>query len=259
MDEVNKTLYIPLRGKSYVSRRGIIFQDPKAEEIWASEGFPLRGKSNSKWLAFYMGMRCAVFDRWVKNRMEESPDAVILHIGCGLDSRVSRVGTMGHLWFDIDFPEVIDTRKQYFRESDSYKMLSGDLRKPDFLSSVPAGKAIVIMEGVSMYLTPEELTQALGSICSHFQQVFLLMDCYTEFAARASRFKNPINDVGVTTVHGMDDPKMPESCSLRFLREHDMTPDELIAELGSAEKGIFKALYAGKIAEKMYRLYEYRK
>ena len=65
MDSVNKTLYIPLYGKSYVSKKGIILKDPKAEEIWAAEGFPLKGKSKSKWLAYYMGMRSAVFDRWV--------------------------------------------------------------------------------------------------------------------------------------------------------------------------------------------------
>ena len=47
MNEVNKTLYIPLYGKALVSRRGIILKDTKAEEIWAAEQFPLKGKSKS--------------------------------------------------------------------------------------------------------------------------------------------------------------------------------------------------------------------
>ena len=33
MNNVNKTLYIPLYGKAYVSRKGIILNDKKAEEI----------------------------------------------------------------------------------------------------------------------------------------------------------------------------------------------------------------------------------
>ena len=61
MNNVNKTLYIPLYGKAYVSRRGLFLKDPKAEEIWDAEGFPLKGKSASKWLAFYMGIRAAVW------------------------------------------------------------------------------------------------------------------------------------------------------------------------------------------------------
>ena len=69
MNNVNKTLYIPLYGKSYVSKKGILLHDPKAEEIWAAEGFKIRGKSASKWLAYYMGMRSAVFDCWLKEKM----------------------------------------------------------------------------------------------------------------------------------------------------------------------------------------------
>ena len=51
MDSVNKTLYIPLYGKSYVSKKGIILKDEKAEEIWDKEQFKLKGKSKSKWLS----------------------------------------------------------------------------------------------------------------------------------------------------------------------------------------------------------------
>ena len=103
MNGVNRTLYIPLYGKSYVSRKGIILNDKKAEEIWAAEGFALKGKSRSKWLAYYMGIRAAVFDEWVTEQMAADPEAVVIHIGCGMDSRVLRVGTMDHKWYDVDF------------------------------------------------------------------------------------------------------------------------------------------------------------
>ena len=56
MDNINRTLYIPLYGKAYVSRWGLLLRDPTAEEIWDQVGFPRKGKSRSKWLAFYMGM-----------------------------------------------------------------------------------------------------------------------------------------------------------------------------------------------------------
>ena len=69
MNGVNKTLYIPLYGKSYVSKKGIILDDKKAEQIWEAEGFPLKGKSKSKWLAYYMGTRSAVFDEWLSQQM----------------------------------------------------------------------------------------------------------------------------------------------------------------------------------------------
>ena len=69
MDSVNKTLYIPLYGKALVSQKGIILNDKKAEEIWACEGFSLKRKSKSKWLAYYMAMRSRVFDDWVSKQL----------------------------------------------------------------------------------------------------------------------------------------------------------------------------------------------
>lgn len=258
MNNVNKTLYIPLYGKAYVSRKGIILNDPKAEEIWNTEGFELKGKSKSKWLAYYMGMRSRVFDKWLLEEMKKDSEAVVLHIGCGMDSRVLRVGTDGHQWYDIDFPTVIEERKKYFVEDEFYHMIEVDVRQQNWIDTVPKVKhAIIVMEGVSMYFEPQELKKILEQISAHFETINLLMDCYTTFAAKASKYKNPINDVGVTEVYGLDEPRELESNRFRFIKEHEMTPDVLINELEGIEKAIFKKLYSGSIAKKMYRMYEY--
>ena len=259
MNSVNKTLYIPLYGKSYISKRNLILHDPKAEEIWAAEGFALQGKSASKWLAYYMGMRAAVFDRWLKQRIEETPDAVVLHLGCGMDSRVCRVNAEGIQWYDVDFPEVINARRRYYTETADYKMLGTDVCAPEYLEQISGRNAIVVMEGISMYLQLEALSALLTQLSRRFDRISLLMDCYTEFAAKASKYKNPINDVGVTKVYGLDDPRTVENGSLTFVQEHTMTPLDMINQLEGVEKAIFSKLYAGSISKKMYRLYEFEK
>lgn len=259
MNGVNKTLYIPLYGKAYVSKQGIILQDKKAEEIWDAEEFELKGKSKSKWLAYYMGMRSAVFDNWIQEQMQNTKDAVVIHIGCGMDSRVVRVGTGEHLWYDVDFPEVIQERRRYYSESENYHMVEGDAREKEWLEQIPAGKnAIIVMEGVSMYLSHEELKLCLSNLKKHFKQITLLMDCYTVLAAKASKYKNPINDVGVTEVYGIDDPKELEDSGFVFVKEHDMTPENMMNELEGMEEYIFKKVYGGKASRKLYRLYEYK-
>ncbi len=259
MNGVNKTLYIPLYGKGYVSQKGIILQDKKAEEIWAAEGFELKGKSKSKWLAYYMGMRSAVFDNWLREKMNMWKDAVVIHIGCGMDSRIERVGANGHLWYDVDFPEVIEERRHYYSESDVYHMIEGDAREKDWIEKIPKDKhAIIVIEGVSMYLRIEELQELLRNLKQHLEKVSIMMDCYTIFAAKASKYKNPINDVGVTEVYGIDDPEIVvKDTGLSFIKEHNMTPENMIDELIGMEKHIFKKVYAGKTSRKMYRLYEY--
>ena len=257
MNEVNKTLYIPLYGKALVSKKGILLKDPKSEEIWEKEGFPLKGKAASKWLAYYMGMRSAVFDRWLQKQLEAMPDAVVLHLGCGMDSRVLRVGAGNRPWYDVDFPEVIAQRKNHYREEANYRMIPSDIRQEGWLEAIPKGKAILVMEGVSMYLTEGELLSLLEKLKAHFTEAVLLMDCYTVFAAKASRYKNPVNEVGVTTLYGMDDPKIPERAGFRFLQERELTPDEMIKELKGFEQRFFRRVLAGPFAKKLYRLYEY--
>lgn len=261
MNSVNKTLYIPLYGKAYVSKKNIIISDKKAEAIWEQVGFDLKGKSKSKWLAYYMAMRAAIYDEWVAQEINKNPNAVVLHIGCGMDSRSERVSAKETTWYDIDFSDVIEERRKYYTESDSYHMLAADMRKSEWQNRIDGSKdAIIIMEGVSMYFEPEELSGLLNTISCHFKSVKILMDCYTERAAKASKYKNPINDVGVTLVYGYDNPKeLAENAGLLYEKEFDMTPQKYIDELQGMEKWVFEHLFAGKIAKAMYRMYEFKK
>lgn len=261
MNSVNKTLYIPLYGKAFVSKKNIILKDKKAEDIWTKEGFELKGKSKSKWLAYYMAMRSAVYDEWLENEIKRNPNAVVLHIGCGMDSRIERVSAKSKEWYDIDFPDVIEERRKYYEETDYYHMLAIDMRSDKWKSCIKYNQdAIIVLEGVSMYFKPTELLSLLSGLSEHFRSVMLLMDCYTEKAAKASKYKNPINDVGVTAVYGYDNPKeLAERSGFVFMNEHNMSPQRYIDELCGAERVIFKNLFAGKIAKSMYRMYEYKK
>lgn len=260
MNSVNKTLYIPLYGKSYVSKKGLFLDDKKAEEIWEKEAFSLKGKSKSKWLAYYMGVRSAVFDEWLKGQMADAPNATIIHIGCGMDSRVIRVGAKDRTWYDVDFPEVIAERKRYYTESDNYKMIAGDARENKWLSGIKETKsAIVVMEGVSMYLTVQEMRNLANSLCAHFESVVLVVDSYSSFAAKMSKRRNPINDVGVTEVYGIDDPSAYQSNEFTFVKEHEMIPQKYIDEIKGFERLVFSKLYAGSFSKKLYRLFEYKK
>jgi len=260
MNSVNKTLYIPLYGKAFVSKKRLFLDDKKAEEIWESEGFLLKGKSKSKWLAYYMGVRSAVFDEWLKQQMAKTPEAVIIQIGCGMDSRILRVESEKHKWYDVDFPEVLQERKQYYAETDNYKMIAGDVRDCSWLTGIPENRhAIIVMEGVSMYLTIQDMHNLTNSLCNHFKNLVFLMDAYTTFAAKMSKRRNPINDVGVTEVYGIDNPQAYQNETLLFVKEHTMIPQKYIDELPGIERLIFATLYAGDFSKKLYRLYEYQK
>lgn len=258
MNEVNKTLFIPLYGKSQVSKKGILLEDPTAEAIWAAESFPIRGKSKSKWLSYNMAMRARVFDDWTEAMLRENGDALVLHIGCGLDSRCLRVKEPYTNWIDGDFPDVISLRRKYYRETASYRMMAMDASDAEQIGSLPdSSAAIVILEGISMYLTNEQVHRLFQALDRKYPRLHILMDVYTEFGAKASQYKNPVNDVGITTLWGIDNiESVLTDTKLRCRAEHSFTPEALVKELPPLEQGFFRAMFTGKLYRKIYRLYE---
>jgi hypothetical protein len=55
--------------------------------------------------------RAATFDLLTTRYLADHPDATVLHLGCGMDSRVFRVDPPASVqWFDVDYPDVIDLR-----------------------------------------------------------------------------------------------------------------------------------------------------
>ena len=259
MNEVNKTLYIPLYGKSKVSRQGIILNDPYAEKIWKEEAFPIRGKSKSKWLAYNMAMRARVFDDWTDGLLQKNKNALVLHIGCGLDSRYLRIKSSHSEWIDCDLPDVIEVRKKHFREDETYHMKALNASSPEQIASLPdCDTAIVVLEGISMYLTNSQVHGLLQALEKKYQILHILMDVYTEFGVKASNYKNPVKDVGVTRLYGVNDIEgIIYGLRIRFVKEHSFTPRALVNELAPMERLFFKMLFTGKLYRKIYRLYEF--
>ena len=258
MNEINKTLFIPLYGKSQVSRKGVILNDPMAERIWREEAFPIRGKSKSKWLAYNMAMRARVFDDWTEAMLRMNRGALVLHVGCGLDSRCLRVKEPYAAWIDADFPEVLSLRRKYYGENAACRMMALDASKAEQTDGLPDGEtAIVVMEGVSMYLTNDQVRQFLQALERKYARLHILMDVYTEFGARASRYKNPVNSVGVTQLYGVDDiGALLGGTGIHLKAEHSFTPERLVGELRPAERALFQVLFAEGLYRKIYRLYE---
>ena len=110
-----------------------------------------------------------------------------------------------------------------------------------------------------MYLTPSELQAFIAAVGERFSAVSLLVDCYTAFAAKMSKYRNPVNTVGVTRLYGIDEPRTLQGGGVCFVREHPMTPRCYIEQLHGMERRVFASLYAGALAKRLYRLYEYQK
>ena len=133
-----------------------------------------------------------------------------------------------------------------------------DASRPEQIGTLPdRDEAIVVLEGLSMYLTNSQVHGLLQALDRKYKKLHILMDVYTEFGAKASNYKNPVRDVGVTRLYGIDDiESIICDLRIRFVKEHSFTPKALVNELAPLERLFFKMLFTGKLYRKIYRLYE---
>lgn len=76
---------------------------------------------NFKKLAAFISMRARRFDHFVRNFVEKNPNAIVVNMGCGLDTRYERLNLQHKKeteWFDLDLSEVINIKKLFFQETE---------------------------------------------------------------------------------------------------------------------------------------------
>ncbi len=59
-----------------------------------------------------MILKSREFDRFARDFLRRRPDAVVVHIGCGLDTRFERVDNGRVEWYGLDLPDVVELRRQ---------------------------------------------------------------------------------------------------------------------------------------------------
>ena len=131
-------------------------------------------------------MRMVKFDSQVRNFLERSPDAVVVHIGCGLDTRFERVDNGSVEWFDLDMPDVMALRQKLIRnESSRYHTLATSVFEDNWLEEVSRFKPrpyLFIAEGVFPYFEEGQVKSLFLKLGDHFPGCELVCDAHTPFA-----------------------------------------------------------------------------
>jgi O-methyltransferase involved in polyketide biosynthesis len=52
-------------------------------------------------------LRTIIFDEQVVKFLQAYPDGIVVNLGCGLDTRFTRLDNGTVQWFDLDLPEVM--------------------------------------------------------------------------------------------------------------------------------------------------------
>jgi O-methyltransferase involved in polyketide biosynthesis len=177
-----ETMLITLYGRALQSRsKHPILRDTWAEEAVQRVDYDFAKFKVGRRAALLFACRATQLDLWTTSFLAEHPDATVLHLGCGLDSRVYRIVPPPTVrWFDLDYPEVIALRRQLYSERAGYSMIGSSLADLSWLDEVPGDRpAMIVAEGVTMYLTEQIMQALLQALTNHFPSGQLAFDVHT--------------------------------------------------------------------------------
>jgi len=130
-------------------------------------------------------MRMKKFDSHARNFLLRNPEAVIVHIGCGLDTRFERVDNGRAEWFDLDLPDVITLRRKLIAgQSSHYHLLSTSVFEDGWLEEVCRYKPrpfMFLAEGVLPYFTETQVKSLFLKLLDRLPGSELVCDAHTPF------------------------------------------------------------------------------
>lgn len=131
------------------------------------------------------------FDRYTRDFINRYQNAVVVHIGCGLDSRFERVDNSQVEWYDLDLPDVIELRRKLLgNEGGRYHLLGCSVLEEAWLEAVkaPARQAVYsprpclfLAETVFVYLIEVQVKSLVLRLRDHFPGAELVFDGWRPF------------------------------------------------------------------------------
>ncbi len=184
---ISETMLITLYLRAMESRRpDALIKDEKAVELVTRMSYDferVRQIPLSEANKLVIILRNREFDCYTRDFLRRHPDAVVMHIGCGLDSRFERVDNGLVEWYDLDFQDVIELRRKLIGdEGERYHLLGGSVLEDAWMEAVSAYRQrsfLFLAEGVFLYFEEAQVKSLVLRLREHFPGSELVFDAYS--------------------------------------------------------------------------------
>ncbi len=211
-----------------------------------------------------MALRSAIIDDFATDFLRQNPDALVLHLGCGLDFRAERIQRENSQWYDLDYPEVIDLKRQFCSEDERYRFIASSVNELSWLDGLAYGgePVLVIAEGLTMYLSAQEIERLLTAINARFESVTYIFDVYSELSVKLTqkRLNSLLNRTGAEIKWGIDNPKHLERFGMTFVKSIYLNDERFVKTIKSGYfRMMFKLTMGSKTVNNAMRILVYEK
>jgi len=221
---VQETLLLTMYARAMDARAVVpILGDTASLELARSIAYDYRRLKLSASTRCGTALRARALDEAVRAFTAAHPDAVVLDLGCGLDTRYRRcTPPPGVDWYDVDLPEVIALRSAHLPDGPGTHAVAADVTAPGWSAALPGDRpAIIVAEGLLPFLPPGAFPAAMRELTGRFPYGELALNGYTRPAARLMKFHPSIRALGITAAEGFDDAREPEDWGAGLVLEEE--------------------------------------
>ncbi len=187
---VEETLLLPLWGRAYeTQKKNPRIIDNKAVEIMSrldydfSDIAKTQTMSQHGWVA-----RCMHIDKMVREFIAKYPEAAIVNIGCGMDTTFSRIDNGKIRFYELDLPDVIELRKNFYEDSVRYKSIASSFLETKYFEQIEVKDGLLFLAGgVFMYFTEEQMKTFFKQAADFFPECDFYFDALSPKALKIGK------------------------------------------------------------------------
>ncbi|MDE7445530.1 MAG: class I SAM-dependent methyltransferase [Lachnospiraceae bacterium] len=191
---VSETMLQTLYARAaYSKQKNAKIHDSKAAEIVSRMDYDFSFAGDDALMSKGVIARTILLDRMVGDFIRENPNATVINIACGMDTRAYRLKIGSTVrWYNIDLPETIEVRRRFLEENGHISMIAKSAMDERWADEIEEekGRVLVIIEGLVMYLSEQDVKQILSIISRRFERAEVIMEVMNPWVVKNVKEKS---------------------------------------------------------------------
>lgn len=204
---VMETLLPVLYSRAYESQRpDAIIHDPVAIEWVGRIDYDFSRFDDAAMNNLGVAIRTDILDDYTSKFIAAHPEATIVNIAAGLDTRFYRMDNGTIRWIELDLAESIAVRRQLMTETERHTTMVASALETDWMDDLATDKPLLfIVEGLLMYFTESQIKAMLTAIVERFPKSELLLEVLGVSQAKNTHLNDAISKTDATFKFGIRD------------------------------------------------------
>lgn len=203
--DVSKTMLLTLYARANYSKgEKALFHDAKAEEVVDRLDYDFAAASKDFAMSSGTIARTLVFDELVGGFIVEHPEAIVVNIGSGLDTRFYRIDNGAIGWYNVDLPDAMEVRNEILPPVQREHNIAASAMDPSWANRVGGGDMLFVIEGLTMYLEAGDIAQMLSIIRDSFDNALVMMETTSAFWVSKQGVEKSVQETGSKFTWGCD-------------------------------------------------------